>query len=351
MEAASQTQRDISMEVGQTKRKSRRLLKVSLLVVGILLVMMTVSILYIVNEVTPKAAAVFSARTPDKEGKIIPVNGFNLWYKETGNPNGEPIIVIHGGPGLSSYYFHDYLDFLKQKNKVIFYDQPGTGNSESKSDLQNYSFQHLTDDLDVIVNDYAKKKPVTLLGHSFGAIVALQYALDHPGNVDQLILVSTPFIQSTMQPEMLLKLYRTLPPINDPEATNQWYHQRLTEYYNTTFYHPGGGEKLDLGPASYAPMMSIFKTMQNFSLKDRLPGFDKKTLIIYGEADKDVISIKDQLILHQDLPNSTLIKFENSGHWSFIEEPEKFRKTIMDFLNNGHSSTNLKNSGKRLWDL
>lgn len=319
-------------EISLPKKKSRRWLKVSLISVGALLVLMVVAVIYFMNHITPKEAAVFAAKAPDNKGKIIHVNGFDLWYKETGNPNGEPIIVIHGGPGLSSYYFHDNLDFLNQKNRVIFYDQRGCGNSQSKSDLQNYSLKHLTEDLDVIINDYVKTKPVILLGHSFGAIVAMQYALDHPKNVDQLILVSTPFIKSRMQPGMLFKLYRTLPPIHDPEATNKWYHHRLTKFYNTTLYQPDAGAKLDIGPASYAPVMSITKKMQHFSLKDRLPGFDKKTLIIYGAADKGVISIKDQLTLHKDLPNSTLVKFNHSGHWSFIEEPEKFQKTVLDFV-------------------
>lgn len=315
------------------KKKSRRLLKGILISIGALLVLMVLSSAIIMHEVTPKAAAVFAAKVPDNDGKLIKVNGFNLWYKEAGNPNGEPIIIIHGGPGLSSHYFQDKLDFLEKKYRVIFFDQRGCGNSESKSDLKNYSFKQLTDDLDVIVNQYVKTKPVILLGHSFGSIVALQYSLDHPQNIDKLILVSTPFIQTTMQPDLLFKLYRTLPPINDPAATNKWYHERLVDYYNSTLYNPNSGIKLDIGPTSYAPMMSIFKGMQNINLKNRLSGFDKKTLIIYGAADNRVISIGDQFALHKGLSNSTLVKFEHSGHWSFIEEPQKFSQTVTDFLN------------------
>ncbi|WP_438432123.1 alpha/beta fold hydrolase [Gorillibacterium sp. sgz500922] len=322
----------ISAEAVQPKKKSRRWLKIGLLIMGGLLVLMSLAGILLYFDITPTKAAVASAGIPNGEGELLEVNGFNLWYKQTGNPQGAPIIAIHGGPGLSSYYFHNYLDFLNEKNQVIYYDQRGCGNSESKSELQNYGFAQLTDDLDVIVNHFGKTQPVTLLGHSFGAIVALQYALDHPDKVDKLILVSTPFIKSTMQPGMLLQLYRTLPPMGSPKAVNQWYSKRMAEYYKSTLYKPADDEKLDIGPASYAPMMSVFKTMKSFSLKDRLPGFDKTTLIIYGAAEKEVISTKDQLTLHQDLPNSTLVKFDHSGHWSFLEEPENFQKTVLDFL-------------------
>lgn len=288
----------------------------------------------LVKAIRPKKAVVMPARV-DHTAKVIHVNGFDLWYKEIGNPEGKAVIIIHGGPGLSSHYFANYLDFLEKDYRVIYYDQRGCGSSEFKSDCSLYTFDSLIEDLDVIVNDYIKEKQVVLMGHSFGATVALKYALDHAEKIEKLILISNGIIKSRVLSVIafLFQFYKgSFPPIEDPEATNLWYQSRLVDSYRDTFYNPNNMDLIELGYPSYATMLSELKSMDNFNFAKQLTGFDKETLIIHGVKEPDGYSKRDQIFLHKALKNSTMVQFNQSGHWSFIEEPEKFQRTILNFL-------------------
>lgn len=115
-----------------------------------------------------------SIRTPD---------GCRLWASETGD--GEPLILCHGGPGLWDM-FTGLAALLAPPLRVIRWDQRGCGRSERRGP---YSVAQSVADLDA-VRRHVTDKPVAILGHSWGAQLALRYALDHPGNVSALIYVS-----------------------------------------------------------------------------------------------------------------------------------------------------------------
>jgi proline iminopeptidase len=328
-------------------QKIGRIIKTLIVVLLFLLLIMFLTAVAIGKAIWPRRAVVLPARLNYRDtvaastrmnretARIIKANDFHLWFQETGNPQGETVIVIHGGPGLSSYYFHNYLDFLKKDYHVILYDQRGCGLSEFKSDCRWYTFSGLENELDAIIKSYVKGRPLILLGHSFGATIALQYALDHPAKVAKLILVSNTFIKA--HSDLLIPYFRKLyqdsfPPLNDPEATNQWYHDRLAVVYGRSFYNPVNRRLLDIGDVSYATALHEMKSMRDFDLEARLPGFVKPTLSIYGARELETFAAEDQIILHRKLKNSQLVRFAHSGHWSFMEEPEKFRETVLNFL-------------------
>lgn len=116
-------------------------------------------------------------------------NGQSLYTKAYGNSNNKPVIFIHGGPGSNSRAF-EVTTAQKLANQglyVVLYDRRGEGLSIDKNAL--YTFQQTFDDLNAIYKQFKLKK-ATLIGFSFGGIVATLYAEKYPENIKSLVLVS-----------------------------------------------------------------------------------------------------------------------------------------------------------------
>ena len=118
------------------------------------------------------------------EGTTVPADdGCRLWTAETGH--GTPLIMCHGGPGLWDM-FGALAAALSGHLRVIRWDQRGCGRSERRGP---YSLARSAADLDAVRPQLTGDR-VALLGHSWGATLALRYALDHPDRVSALVYVS-----------------------------------------------------------------------------------------------------------------------------------------------------------------
>ncbi|HCQ30591.1 MAG TPA: hypothetical protein DIU39_09910, partial [Flavobacteriales bacterium] len=111
-----------------------------------------------------------SVQTPEKnsipqftEGSVK-TETVELGYKIMGE--GEPMVILHAGPGLWSDYLIPYLKPLSKKYKLIFLDQRGNGLSSFPTD-SSFTFDDYVNDIDVVLNELNIKKPI-ILGHSFG---------------------------------------------------------------------------------------------------------------------------------------------------------------------------------------
>ena len=112
---------------------------------------------------------------------------------------GSPLVLLHG-MGLSSEVFRPTLEAAAEFADVVFFDQRGCGRSDPLPDGADLTLRELLDDLSSIRTRLNLEK-ITLLGHSFGAYLALAYAIENPGNLQKLILVSpsTPYAETDEQ--------------------------------------------------------------------------------------------------------------------------------------------------------
>ena len=137
-------------------------------------------------------AKVFSQQSPPGVYKIqqgfVDANGVMIYYKEFGN--GEPLMIVHGGPGASHDYFLPYLLPLARHNRLIFIDERGSGRSEKLDDVKKYTVDNMVEDVEAVRSALGLGK-MNLLGHSFGGVLAQAYALKYQGNLSHLILCST----------------------------------------------------------------------------------------------------------------------------------------------------------------
>ena len=125
---------------------------------------------------------------PAVEEGFVEVNGTSLFYKTMGS--GEPIVVLHGGPGFDHRQFLPYIWELAARHKVILFDQRGTGLSSGPIDSKSISIDSFIADIEGVRNAFGIER-MNLLGHSWGGILAMHYGVRHPENLRSLVLCST----------------------------------------------------------------------------------------------------------------------------------------------------------------
>jgi proline iminopeptidase len=114
-------------------------------------------------------------------------DGVRLYVRVAGT--GDPCLFLHGGPGLTSYYFEalPVAGLLEKKMKMIYFDQRGGGRSSSARD-SNYSIRRMETDIEEL-RSYLKINQWSVMGHSFGGIIMTAYAKDHPESIRSLLYI------------------------------------------------------------------------------------------------------------------------------------------------------------------
>src|SRR5947199_7660700 len=118
----------------------------------------------------------------------VELNGVRLYTRRVGH--GPPVVVLHGGPGAHHDYLLPQYDHLTEGGRaLLYYDQRGGGRSPVARETPVGWREHVAD-LDALRSHWALDQ-LTLLGYSWGGLLALLYALEHPDRVARLALVSS----------------------------------------------------------------------------------------------------------------------------------------------------------------
>ncbi|MCH7344703.1 alpha/beta hydrolase [Pelomonas sp. CA6] len=134
--------------------------------------------------------------TVDQDPQLpqLQLRGHRFHVRSFGDPAAPVLVVLHGGPGADSRYLLG-LAALADRYRVVFYDQLGSGLSERVPPAQ-ISVDSFIADLDAIVDHHSPGRPVHLLGHSWGAMLASAYAGRHPQRVARLVLAEPGFLDA-----------------------------------------------------------------------------------------------------------------------------------------------------------
>lgn len=290
---------------------------------------------HIYNRVLPQSRPCVDCATPAH------VNGYDLYYRELGTEKDlPPIILVHGGPGHSSLSFKNGFDFLAEQTRVIFYDQRGSGHSQIKPNPIDYNIEQLVEELEALRHDVVKADKVILVGHSFGSALVQRYAIKYPEHVEKMVISGGIRINNGMSNRFVWKwfgglLYSTalgLPP-GDSKSADAWFTKSSeNDNPNRMFDKSNPAILQDTGTLSFAPWREISFSLVGYDYKKELSQLQVPTLFIYGIADSQYTGkpVADELCA--TLPNCQSVEFTQSGHWVFLEEPEKFQQVIRDFL-------------------
>lgn len=290
------------------------------------------------------------ARTTTSIKGLQAVNGTHLYYEIIGK--GAPLFVLHGSGG-SHRYFLPYLEALSDEYQLFFYDQRGTGLSDGHLDLAAISIDQFVEDLEALRIAFGLEK-ISLMGHSWGAIVALAYAVKYQTHLDHLILVDSIPVNNKFAIEFsktYQQRFQRLSADEQQELTTTCTRPgtelspKILDECNQLdaqlrFYDPAKAASVD--PAidentlkNADTVGALIKTSFNKMQQDfdnQLPTIHVPTLIIHG--DFDPIPLKSSDYLHEQIPESQIVIMIEAGHFPFIEQPEQFVTALRTFLSN-----------------
>ena len=271
-----------------------------------------------------------------------------LHYEIFGKNNASPIVVLHGGPGFNFRYIQPFVTRLADHFQIIFYDQRGSGDSTYfPLNVTTINVQTFVEDLEKLRNHLGFKK-WAVLGHSWGGMLAMQYALRHPEHIEKLILVSSvpstkknyddytkkmPDRKRVYQDE--LKNIESLK-AKDPDGYTRRYYQAI---FKPGFYDP---QKSYLLPVQTNPAFSvgqIYNLMTEtlyshpFDLNQALRKLRIPTLLIHGED--DFIPIRFAQEIADNIEGSVFHRIAQCGHFPFIEKTEDFLIIVQHFMREG----------------
>ncbi len=144
---------------------------------------------------------------PIHEG-FVDARGEMIYYEIIGR--GAPLVIVHGGPGASHDYFLPYLLPLARHNELVFIDERGSGRSQKLVDPAGYTVENMVEDVEAVRQALSLGK-ITLLGHSYGGVLAQAYALKYQNNLTHLILCST-FPSTSQMNEVFAKMKEKMSP-------------------------------------------------------------------------------------------------------------------------------------------
>lgn len=268
-----------------------------------------------------------------------------IYYEKRGQSgDGTPIVFVHGGPGFDHQYFlsNSAITELAKKRPLIFYDQRGAGKSEKVSDERAATLENGVEDLENLRRHLGYEK-IAVAGHSFGGLVAMTYAVLFPDKVSRLILIdSVPanydeeydtFAKDYPNEfqEMRSKRIEYLMGNQDPKALRA----SIVAYMKMLFHSAQNRDRFLAGSENYSYDLRVNSSVNNsaegFNITPGIVKLNIPTLILHGKHDSN-ITVESSEKIQKAIPNSRLVIFEKSGHLPFFEEPEKFVKTVEDFL-------------------
>jgi len=152
--------------------------------------------------------------------KRIHLNGVDFHYSIYGEGNPQTLMVLHGGPGQDHYYLQNFKAF-SDRYQVVLYDQRGSGLSQRVPDDQ-LTMEAFIEDLHAFIETFSPQGPVSIVGHSWGAILASSYASTYPETVDHLILAEPGFLENEGFQAFMEKTHFGRPPINGTVLKHLW---------------------------------------------------------------------------------------------------------------------------------
>src|SRR5499425_2849242 len=298
---------------------------------------------------------------PMREG-FLDAHGVLIYYLTVGR--GAPLLIVHGGPGASHDYFLPYLLPLARTNKLIFIDERGSGKSEKLEDPKGYTVENMVEDVEAVRQALALGK-ISLLGHSYGGVLAQAYALKYQNNLTHLILAST--FPSTKE---MNQVFRRMKEKMDPELRRRldqmekeglfghgrdYEKRRYTNDYMIAAWGEGYFPYLyqNRPDPNYDPVQSGMTTswdlyremwgsdgefvidgnLKSVEYTDRLPSIHVPTLIVAGDHDECDPSLSREM--HEKIAGSQLVILPGSGHMTFVDQPNLFINAVDSFLRRG----------------
>ena len=258
------------------------------------------------------------------------------------NPSGEQLIVLLHGFGASTFSWRTVIGDLKTFGHVVAYDRPGFGltpSVERGSNPDRYSLAGQVDLLEAVIQKYAVGRPVVVIGHSAGALVAAEHALRHPESVDALVLESPAIWRRRPMPRLVERALRS-------SAFETLGDRILASFAKagmkilTDSFHDKSKLTQEVIDGYTAPMarddwrLALWRFMtadQSNQVRGNLWRFDLPVLVISGDDDQ-IVKVEDTFKVAERIPGHSIYLVPNCGHLAHEEDPADFLRVTTRFI-------------------
>lgn len=282
------------------------------------------------------------------------INGSDIYYKRYAIGRDsisvwrrKAIVVVHGGPVMDHSYFIPHFDELAKEYQLFFYDQRATGRSGVTIDSATMNLAGFVEDIELLRKEMGFEK-INLLGHSWGGLITMKYAIKYAGNLDHLILSSsmapsaedwqaeTYEIGKRVTPEESKERQALLASgdlqAEDPRLAVE---QLLLQSFAPQMYNRANLDSLKLYiPIDFMQRSQIYALlrpdMASFDLYPEMEKITCPTLMIYGETEPANTIYTDKI--EGRVKSSELVIVEKAGHFPFIEQREDYSAAVLEFL-------------------
>ena len=307
---------------------------------------------------------------------FVNIWGKNIWYDIYGAEHSDTLLYLHGGPGASCLDFVNQAKALSRKMKVIIFDQLGVLRSDGIAENESYSMEYQIEMIEEMRKILGIEK-WSVLGHSYGGMLAVLYASACPDSVHKIILECPSLWFEDSARSTAEYLSEHIHGLNDGQAVKLWEKVRFADYQDKTevvwdlsallgyvtdmelrFYLHGitleeyemsmdttdiANEMWSKGEQHLKKLLEAQpepagsaqkKVMMTDNLLPVIPRIAAPMLLINGKYDPACTRNQIEYIMNsaQDVTQSV---FEDSGHFPRLEEAEKYTNTVLSFLDRG----------------
>lgn len=260
----------------------------------------------------------------------VSIRGVTLFTRTVGA--GPEVIVLHGGPGAHLDYLLPQFDELATGRRLRYYDQRGGGRSAVERDVP-VGWREQVGDLDALI-DHWDLAPATILGYSWGGLLAQLYAVEHPDRVARLALVSpAPLTRATRaeferrfaersQSAGIVRAREELKASGLKDRDPDAYRRRAFELSVAGYFHDFENVR-DLTPfrVTARTQQEVWESLGDYDLRDRVGALDLPARVFHGRYDPIPLASAKETA---ELLDAALVIFEHSGHVPYIEDHEQF---------------------------
>ncbi|MCI4336795.1 MAG: proline iminopeptidase-family hydrolase [Thermoplasmata archaeon] len=274
---------------------------------------------------------------------------FRLFYRSFGEPRRGAVLALHGGPGASHDYLLPLADLTEDGYRVVLFDQLGCGRSDVPDDHSLFTLDHHVQETEAIRTELGLGQ-VHLVGSSYGGLLALAYALRHPGHLRTLVtvggLASVPFASSEMarlRGELPREARDALDKGDSLGETHSPEYLRAVDAFYRTFLcrlDPWPDEvRHSLEMAAQRPVyaemngpneFTITGSIRDIDLTGQLSRIRAPTLVLGGRYDEVTPRVAEQI--RERIPRARRVEFAHSSHLPFWEERTAFHAVLLEFL-------------------
>ena len=283
-------------------------------------------------------------------------DGLQTWYRvvgKLGGGSGLPVVICHGGPGGTHDYVESIAGLARSGRACVLYDQVGNGRSDRPPDApaEFWTVELFLRELDALVAELGIADGYHVVGQSWGGMLAMEHALRHPAGLRSIVVADSPasiplWVQEAnrLRGELPAEVQATLARHEEAETTDSpEYQEAMLAFYvrHVCRLDPWPEEvqrtfaAIEADPTVYGTMngpseFHVIGTLRDWDITERLPEIDVPVLLLSGRHDEATPRIVRGI--HERLPRSEWVLFEDSSHMPHVEEPERFRAAVEAFL-------------------